>query len=129
MTLNGAVTVSGANTFTSGTGNVTLNGSTSIANGKTLTVGTGTAIKAIELGTCTNANNAQTTCSTANGNTTGITLANIVATDSITISAQGAATNGRPCVVDTITAGASFRIDCTANPGNGLVWNVLVVRR
>ncbi len=129
VTLNGATTVSGANAFTSGTGAVTLNGSTTIVNGKTLTVGTGTAIKAIELGTCTTLGTAASVCSAANANTTGITLANLVATDSITITGQGApATSARPCDVDTIVAATSFRINCTANPGT-LVFNVLVVRR
>jgi len=158
VTLNGPVTVSGTNTFATGTGNislngsivtnviqtgavnfstgtgtVTLNGNTSVVSGKTVSVGGGTAIKSIELGTCTQSGFATTTCSAASGSTTGINFTNTTVTDSITISAENnvGATAGRVCHVDTITAGptGSFRINCTANPGTGLIWNVLVIRR
>ena len=131
ISLNGNIvtniTQTGATTFSTGTGAVTLNGNTSIVSGKTLTVGGGTAIKAIELGTCSATNGFSTVCSAAAANTTGITLANLLVTDSITISAQTAAVG--PCDVDTIVAATSFRINCSSKTGATTVFNVLVVRR
>ena len=89
----------------------------------------GTTVKAIEIGTCTNANAAATVCSAANGNTTGLTLGNITTSDVILISMVAApGTSARPCDVDTLVNFTSFRINCTANPGNGNVWNVIIIR-
>jgi hypothetical protein len=59
--------------------------------------------------------------------TGGITWAHITTTDVITIAGQSIpGSAGRVCVVNGISAGTSFRIDCSANPG--IVWNVMVVR-
>ena len=58
---------------------------------------------------------------------TGITAANLLATDSISINGR-AYTNTVTCSVTAITAGTSFTIRCSANPGNAQVFNVLVVR-
>jgi hypothetical protein len=127
VTLNGATTVSGANSFSSGTGAVTLNGNTSVVSGKTITIGGGTAIKVIELGTCTEtAGSAAFNCGT--GQVSGITAGNLLATDSITIS-QASGTPGTGCFVGSITPGTRFTINCILAPGNGSVFNVLVVRR
>ena len=119
-------------TFASGTGAVTLSGNTSVVSGKTITIGGGTAIKVIELGTCQGAAAATTTCSAANTNTTGLTLANLVATDVITISGQGTSSANRVCNVDTIVPGSpgpgTFRIACSG-ANVAVLWNVLIVRR
>ena len=86
-------------------------------------------IKAIEIGTCTNPGGAVTNwvCSAALGAVTGITIGSLTATDSITLTGQGVA-NNVGCFVAAITAGTSFTIRCNANPGNGTVYNVMVVR-
>jgi hypothetical protein len=117
-------------TFKTGTGAVTINGSTSIVNGKTLSIGTGTgapaAIKAIELGTCTEGSGAtQFTCGA--GQVANITVANLTVTDSITLTGQGALAGA--CTVQNITAGTSFSIRCTTAPANGTIFNVLIVRK
>ena len=53
----------------------------------------------------------------------------LLTTDSILLTAAGNITNARPCIVENIVAGTSFDISCTANPGNGGVWNVLIIRQ
>lgn len=56
-----------------------------------------------------------------------ITVANLVATDGIFLSGQGALAGA--CTVQNINAGTSFSIRCTTAPANGTVFNVLIVRR
>jgi hypothetical protein len=86
-------------------------------------------IKAIEIGTCTNpgGNVTNWTCSSGAGSTTGITWASVTTADAITITGRGVTANVG-CFVAQITAGTSFQIRCNANPGNGTVYNVLIVR-
>src|SRR5207244_3421996 len=116
----------GTGAFKTSTGAVTLNGNTSVVSGKTLAVGGGTAIKAIELGTCTEATAAAIfTCTAAT--TSGLTMGNLVITDAISIVSQVSA--GGNCDPDLITAATSFRIRCSVAPSNGIVFNVLIVRR
>src|SRR6185436_3437149 len=126
------ITQTGATTFSTGTGATTLNGDATVVAGKTLTVGGagGTAIKAIEIGTCTNpgGNVTNWVCSAGAGAVTGITIANLTVTDSITLTGRTTA-NNVGCFVASITAGTSFTIRCNANPGNGTVYNIMVVRR
>jgi hypothetical protein len=61
------------------------------------------------------------------GNTTGITTGSLTTADAIQINGR-AYTNTVVCSVTLITAGTSFTVRCTANPGNGQVFNVLVMR-
>ena len=130
ISLNGnvvtSITQTGATNFSTGTGTVTLNGNTSIVSGKTLTVGGGTAIKVVEIGTCTEAIAANSfPCVTG---TTTITLANLLTTDTILIS-QKSGTTGIGCFVTAVSAGTSFTIGCQTKPGAGAVFNVMVVRQ
>jgi len=86
----------------------------------------GTVIKAIEVGTCTEAVAAAIfTCTGAT--TSGLTMGNLAVTDAIALVAQVSA--GGSCTPDLITAATSFRIRCSVAPANGIVFNVLIVRR
>ena len=82
-------------------------------------------IKSIEIGTCTHpGGNVLSWACTAGG---GLTYTALTATDSITITGQGVA-NNVGCFVASIAPGVSFTIRCNATPGNGTVYNVMVVR-
>jgi hypothetical protein len=84
-------------------------------------------IKAVEVGTCTHPGGNVTNWTCGAGNTSGITTGSLTAADAISINGR-AYTNTVTCSVTLITAGTSFTVRCSANPGNSQVFNVLIVR-
>jgi parallel beta-helix repeat protein len=127
-TFNGAITQSGANTFSTGTGNISLNGNTSVTGSKTFTVGTGATVLGgtLNVAGLTTLSNGTDITGAVNINTTGTaatTIGNSGATLSLTSSGFSVTAAGAVTGVTTLAASGAITAATSANTINGLVIN------